>query len=740
MNKRIKTGGNPGQLGWVILLLAIAVVLPTVCLLWFISQAVKNERLAVRQKLISAYEQQLAELAREYDGTWSSRVNLLDKEVEMARNPIEMFSLAVAREPDANTAYISDSVLIYDESGNLLYPIAAQEEDSPEELANEFRQAWNSEFVEKDFARAIRLYDQIAATTRDAYVRYLALTSKVRCLRNSGDIEGAVDLCRDIAYGMDSRSIDAASARLIARARILLVDLDKESGAAPNRANLEKLISSAINYDSTDPGFLPMPSGTRIFSLRRGLEIVSPWADEFKAQASRARNLLRAEELAAAVVDRFPASALLPVFSPEDMHRLMTSLRQMVDIAEKSELAERMEFDLSRARELLSTAERTEALRQTQPRVTLFDSWAENTVRRLQLPDEVFAIYHKTGGKVYLLLQAPEQALSELEVRAGRFLELGIRYRIIDEDGRYVCGMEATEERSFLETSVGEFLPDWRIELYFKDDDVFRKAASRQVASYIWTGALVIVLILAAGGFAAQVVSRQVRLNRLKNDFIATVSHELKTPLASMRVLVDTLLEGHYRNQQQATEYLELVSHENERLSRLIDNFLTFSRMERNKQTFDLLRVSPAAIAQKAAEAVKTKFEQNQCNCDMKIDQNLPDILADEDAMVTALVNLLDNACKYSYDDKQIRLKVHAEEGSVYFSVADNGIGLSRRAAKKVFKRFYQADRSLSRHAGGCGLGLSIVKFVVDAHKGSISVESRPGKGSTFTIKLAALK
>ncbi|MHC4620436.1 MAG: hypothetical protein ACYTEQ_22030, partial [Planctomycetota bacterium] len=401
-----------------ILLLAIAVVLPTVCLLWFISQAVKNERLAVRQKLISTYEQQLAELASEYDRTWSSRVNLLEKAVETARDPVEMFSLAVAREPDANTAYISDSLLIYDENGNLLYPIAAEEEDSPEELANEFRRAWDSEFVEKDYARAIRLYDQVAGSTRDAYVRYSALTSKVRCLRNSGDIEGAVNLCRDIAYGMDSRSIDPASARLIARARILLVNLDKESGAGPNRANLEKLMSSAIDYHPTDPGFLPMPSGTRIFSLRRGLEIIkdSPWGDEFEGQVSRAQDLLRAEQLAAAVVERFPTSALLPAFSPEDMHRLMTSLRQMVDIAEQSELAERMEFDLSRARELLSTAERTEALRQTQPRVTLFDSWAENTVRRLQLPQEVFAIYHKTGGKLYLLLQSPEQALSELEV------------------------------------------------------------------------------------------------------------------------------------------------------------------------------------------------------------------------------------------------------------------------------------------------------------------------------------
>jgi signal transduction histidine kinase len=273
-----------------------------------------------------------------------------------------------------------------------------------------------------------------------------------------------------------------------------------------------------------------------------------------------------------------------------------------------------------------------------------------------------------------------------------------------------------------------------------KDADVFKRAASRQVAVYTWTGALVIVLILAAGGFAGQVVGHQMKLNRLKNDFIATVSHELKTPLASMRVLVDTLLEGNYKSQEQATEYLQLVSHENERLSRLIDNFLTFSRMERDKQAFEMLEISPAAIARRAAEAVKTRFEQGRCKFDVNIDEDLPDVLADHDAMVTALVNLLDNAYKYSYDDRRIELKVFAEHGSVCFRVVDNGMGLSRRAARKIFDRFYQVDRSLTRGIEGCGLGLSIVKFIVDAHKGSISVDSKPGKGSIFTVKLPLAK
>jgi signal transduction histidine kinase len=104
--------------------------------------------------------------------------------------------------------------------------------------------------------------------------------------------------------------------------------------------------------------------------------------------------------------------------------------------------------------------------------------------------------------------------------------------------------------------------------------------------------------------------------------------------------------------------------------------------------------------------------------------------------MVIVLVNLLDNAYKYSYDDKRIELKVSSENGPVCFGVSDNGIGMSHRVTKKIFRRFYQADRSLSRQTEGCGLGLSIAKFITDAHKGSISVESKLGQGSTFTVRL----
>lgn len=347
-----------------------------------------------------------------------------------------------------------------------------------------------------------------------------------------------------------------------------------------------------------------------------------------------------------------------------------------------------------------------------------------------------YGILHKTAQGTCAAFLSGSQIAATLVDALGDLADSNIDYRILDGTGRVLAGSDETEREPAVVGPIGARFPDWSIQLFFKDTDVFKRAADQQIAVYTWTGVLFIVLILASGTVATRSLGHQVKLNRLKNDFIATVTHELKTPLASMRVLVDTLLEGNYRDQNQVTEYLQLVARENERLSRLIDNFLTFSRMERNKQAFQMRSISPVSIARTAAQAVKTKFGRGHCCFELVAPDELPDIKADHDAMVTVLVNLLDNAYKYSRDDKRIKLTVTGDDLSVRFSVSDNGLGIPRRALKKIFRRFYQVDRSLSRRTEGCGLGLSIAKFIVDAHGGAIAVESKPGQGSTFTVTL----
>src|SRR5207248_3219336 len=203
------------------------------------------------------------------------------------------------------------------------------------------------------------------------------------------------------------------------------------------------------------------------------------------------------------------------------------------------------------------------------------------------------------------------------------------------------------------------------------------------------------------------------------------------------RLLVDTLLNSQTLNPQTTREYLELIATENLRLSRMIDNFLAFSRIERNKYAFLFKETQPAAIAAAAAAAVAERLNTPGCRFELQVQDALPPIVADRDAMVTALVNLLDNAYKYSGEQKEITLAANANNGSVEFSVRDNGIGLPAREINRIFKRFYQVDQRMTRAGGGCGLGLSIVKFIVAAHRGRVRVESEPDGGSTCTIALA---
>lgn len=686
MKNLLRTSGAYGQLWWVILLLAVAVILPTVCLLWFMSQAVKNERLAVRQKLVSLYAEKLQLAAAETDEVWKITLERLD---ELVGQGTPCRALA---ESDFRA-----SAIVYDDTGRRIYPPLSSDVNTGPWAEGAFGRAWELEFDRQDFDGAIEVYRE-KADSNDLLVGYSALIGKARCLAKMGKTGEAIETCQQVAFSPDETTCDTARFMLIANARLLLAELVKanlgggEHGDRPSLMDvLEKLLE--ITAKRNEAGAM-LPLDQSIFIARR---------------------TVRSLEGVGLGPERFLDTGLVP-----------------------------WEKRLEEAARLLDTGELCLAAVERFPSVRELESWPNKQFRQVQLDKETFCYAMKRDVNDRTVLYLTPSCVNgdlPLGTRYRRSLKgTGVDYQIVDNLRRVAAGLQNHQGRPFGTLPIGGYFGDWQARFFFTDEDVFEKTAKRQIAFYIWGGTLVIVLILAAGGFAGQVVGKQMKLNRLKNDFIATVSHELKTPLASMRVLVDTLLEGRWTGEQQATEYLELVAKENQRLSGLVDNFLTFSRMERGKQAFDMAEMSPAVIAQRAAEALRTKFEQGRCEFQVDVADNLPDVSADQDAMVTALVNLLDNAYKYSYDDKRIRLKVFAEDGSVCFSVSDNGVGLTRRAAKRVFKRFYQADRSLSRRSEGCGLGLSIVKFIVDAHNGRISVDSQPGKGSTFTVKIPAAK
>ncbi len=284
--------------------------------------------------------------------------------------------------------------------------------------------------------------------------------------------------------------------------------------------------------------------------------------------------------------------------------------------------------------------------------------------------------------------------------------------------------------------AAGSRLPGWQISLSFSGSGMVDVAARQRTISYVWIGSLAIAVVAITALAAGQALRRQWRLARLKTDLVAAVSHELKTPLSSMRLLVDALLADERPDEEKTREYLELIAGENVRLSRLIESFLTFSRLERNRQKFEFRATPPEAVVQAALDAAPKRMRAPDCRFEVSVDAGLPAVRADRDALVTALLNLLDNAFKYTPGEKHIGLKAFQQDGRVVFAVEDNGIGIAPREQKRIFRRFYQVDQRLAREAGGCGLGLSIVDFIVRAHGGRVRVSSKPGEGSAFQVVL----
>ena len=224
-------------------------------------------------------------------------------------------------------------------------------------------------------------------------------------------------------------------------------------------------------------------------------------------------------------------------------------------------------------------------------------------------------------------------------------------------------------------------------------------------------------------------------LNRLKSYFVSSVSHELRTPLTSIKMFAETLRLLKTREIRKRKEYLEIIEGETERLSRLIGNVLDFAKIERGVKEYQFSDTNIVEAVQKAVRAMKYQFSIEGAAFSAKLPATPVRLKADADAIEEVVLNLLSNALKYSVGKKKIALKLFRRDGKAVLNVSDNGIGISPEDVTRVFEPFFRARDSRSPHAGGTGLGLALVKHIVDSHQGIISVKSQVGKGSVFTVE-----
>jgi signal transduction histidine kinase len=250
-------------------------------------------------------------------------------------------------------------------------------------------------------------------------------------------------------------------------------------------------------------------------------------------------------------------------------------------------------------------------------------------------------------------------------------------------------------------------------------------------------GGGVMIVLFGAIGLAIQSASRQLKLSQMKSDFVSNVSHELRTPLASIRVFGEYMRLGRVVSEEKMREYGEYIEAESRRLTQLINNILDFSKIESAQKKYKMAEEDVVALVHDIVCAFAMPLRENGYQIAFTAPAAmLPPLIIDRDAIAQVIVNLLDNAVKYSGGNKNVNVIVTADEEHVRIAVRDRGIGIPASEQKKIFEKFYRVSSGLVHDVKGSGLGLAIVNHVVKAHGGRVEVMSAPGEGSTFTLVL----
>lgn len=652
-----------------VLVLVVGVMLPTACVIWFMGEAVKNERLAVHKKIEELYLQQLDELSLAFTVELGSKLN-------SAQNLTKTFDSA-ALFSQLIQQNISSSAIIYHQDNTTDYPTESRPGESRLKsslLESEPRKAklWDRaerlELQQKDYSQALTIYNDIARSEKNIGLNIMANIGSARCLTQLGKNEQAIRL---LAYALKKVPLDK-----------IQNEFDYSSVA---RAYLYTL-TLAVNSSSDNKGLTQ-----EIATLKQAL-----------------RNLLANYDLTN--YDGHMLSTPQRIFMMQELRALDNT------ISFPTLEAEKLAIQYIESGERFATRDMNNTSLEIRPS-------SLSGVYKIRLPEESIELL-LTEGFLQNLLQVVFQRLSSYSA------DRDVQVFLIPPDA------SRQQQKQWIIHNFIHMLPGWQIGLSLGDSSPFNHAAEKQISIYLWTAVLIIVSIFCLALVVGSYIATQLRKNRYKNDLIATVSHELKTPLASIRLLVDTLLQDTSRYDSTTREYLELVNRENSRLGHLIDNFLTFSRMERDKQVYHFTRTPPKYIAEMAASSLAEKFKAEHVNFELKIADQLPFVYADKELVAMAITNLLENAVKYSSAEKRIIFYVTTDRGNVNFIVQDFGIGIASKESRKIFGRFYRVDNTLTQEADGCGLGLNIVSAIAKAHQGKVLLQSEPGKGSTFTLSI----
>ncbi|OGD18186.1 MAG: hypothetical protein A2W03_00430 [Candidatus Aminicenantes bacterium RBG_16_63_16] len=695
----------------IVLLFGIGIVLPSLLLGYLAFRGIQNDRALVEKERLEETRRAADRVIRTVDDAIAATEEALAKTLaDRSGRPPEELALALIRLAAANPQveqifYLQNLKDIRFPAVHPLYIVDGRREAGPSPLADlslstGIQAAQQLEFRQKDYARALAAYRRALQNATDPLLKGLILNGVARVQRKSGLLKDALTTYEEVVRNYSGMIIPggmplgpSASLEICALSREL------EDTAKSIQASLglyRSLLRPKWTLERAEFDFFSVRAKTliqdTISSRPSGLDL-TPFQSEFRSlEAEEAEQRKRTERMIA--------------FEQGAPAALEAKIRG--GAAGPDRAFRRLALDLGSESYLVSIT------RPSAPAVNASDTaWG-------------------------FVIDAERLRGDSLRPALRQNFPSGeTTWSVKGNSGAAVLSSDNPPAGPVtFRTNFAANVPDWTLE--------FHQPPPRLLKTFLFSrrGFYSLVFLLIAGilvfGLALTIraVSHELELARMKSDFVSTVSHEFKSPLTSIRQLAEMLQSGRVPSEERRQQYYDVLLEQSERLALLTDNILSLARIEEGRAEFTFESTDVTALIAGVVSPIQDRVRHEGFALELKAASPIPFIAVDRSALSQAIANLIDNAIKYSGGSKKILITASIEGQSLAIAVEDFGIGINKEDIPKLFERFYRGGDELTRTVKGSGLGLTLVKEIVQAHRGKVRVESEPGKGSVFSILL----
>jgi signal transduction histidine kinase/tetratricopeptide (TPR) repeat protein len=692
-----------------IIIFASIILLFSVTLTIFVIREAEREKL-IKEREIEDEQRRSAELIiDQIEIIISEAEGRIDRLVRISQNQFYEKELADVCRRIVEGEEIVSEIFLIKEKGEIIFPLFKQlffitqgAEDRRERVSEIetnllFKRAETSEFITRNYPLAIKSYLSLIETTSNKAIRALLMNNIGRCYAKSKKHLKAIETYQKILNESPGEvSSDGIPLGIIAQYQIgiLYREIGKEIKAGEAFFELYKgllesrwpLTKTQFYFYRSKVGDFLKISTADIKEMRDGKNLLEKWEELERIEKEKLRRMESMENLMLKVIPLIKTKKTISAPASGRFHHLSETIEKELYLVSYIPINDKTTFGF-------------------------------------RIDSEVLA-------KKHLL-----PILEKLSLRKDWHVQIS------DEFGSPVAGEDITHLRDPIPqlTFSKEFeenFPSWKVNIFQSDFGLAQRQFILRRNIYILSVTVVMLAIFFGGFLAIRSAAKEFKLAKLKSDFVATVSHEFRTPLQSIRYLAELLQRGRVHKEDKKQVYYGTITNESKRLSNLIENILDFSKIEAGMKEYKFEETDIAELTKDVASHFQEQVDRKEFSITSEISNQMPKVLADREAISRVLFNLLDNALKYSNIIRGVFLRAWADGESVFLEVQDEGIGISKQDQKKIYKKFYRTDEARESNIKGSGIGLTLVAHIIKAHGGEVLLESDVGKGTKVTVRL----